>query len=67
MEEFKEAVLKAWRNLKEQVRELFDSVMEHFSTKERPKDVKDVYDYLEQKKKSEPFYKALNSNRKPWE
>lgn len=67
MEELKKAVLKAWRSLKERLRKLFDAVMEHFSTKERPKQVTSMYDYLEQKKKSEPFYKALNSNKKPWE
>lgn len=67
MEEFKKTVLKIWNDLKEGIRKLGDKIKEYFSTKERPKQVTSMADYLEQKKNSEPFYKAVKKNRKPWE
>lgn len=47
--------------------DVWEKIKSLFIKKERPKNVTDVHDYLEEKKKSKPFYKAVNGNRKPWE
>lgn len=67
MEELKSAVVQAWNRLVEKAKELVNAVVGLCSTKERPKQVASMHDYIEKKKRSEPFYKASQKNRKPWE
>ena len=60
VKDFINGVKSLWNDLIKDIKKLFPN-------KSRPKKVTSVHDYLEKKKKSEPFYKAVNGQRKPWE
>lgn len=62
-----ESVKDFFNRMKQAIINTFQKINELHEGKERPKNVTNVQDYLDKKKKSEPFYKAVNGNKKPWE
>lgn len=62
-----ESVKYFFNRMKQAITNILKNIDESNESKERPKNVTNVHDFLEKKKKSEPFYKAVNGNKKPWE
>lgn len=74
----KEQIIKSIQNIVKSVKDAFNRIKRFVfdafqrgyqlnDNKEQPKNVSNIHEYLEKKKKSEPFYKAVNGNKKPWE